>query len=129
MWIKSAPSCHKHRNQPSRQLLCGWLRARDALCVEAPFVSRCAERRSKEDLSEDDDAILKRMFADPKKRLSKHELPGLYKKAGAAAGGEAGRFLTRPPSKDVAPAPRALKRKALPGRLRKKLASQAERGP
>lgn len=106
--------------------------------TKAAFDCRCAERRAgrpEEDLSEDEDLALKRMFADPKKGLTKQELPGLYKKPGAARGGEGGAGPKHPASsmhlpagKPRAPVARPLKRKALPGRLRKKLAAQAGRG-
>ncbi len=76
-----------------------------------------------EESSEDEDVVLQRMLVDPKRVLSKGDLPGLYKARPSAP------LLTpsmsQSPRAGHAEASRPKQHKALPGRLRKKLARAA----
>ncbi len=77
--------------------------------------------------SEDDDAVLERMFTmQRKKKLTKDDLPGLYKKCAAKSSPPPPAGDEEHAKKDSRRVERGnpKRRASLPGRLRKKLAQQ-----
>jgi hypothetical protein len=77
--------------------------------------------------SEDDDAVLERMFRmQRKKKLTKEDLPGLYKKRAAKSSPPLPAGDEEHAEKNIRRVERGnpKKRASLPGRLRKKLAQQ-----